>query len=69
VIWEGFLDELPKVSEESEIQITYSYDLNGIMKCKVVDMMSGRSVDTSLTASSGAKDTADSKVDVNDFLL
>lgn len=69
VIWEGFLDELPKVSEESEIQITYSYDLNGIMKCKVVDMMSGRSVDTSLTASSGAKDAADSKVDVNDFLL
>ena len=69
VIWEGFLDELPKVSQESEIQITYSYDLNGIMKCKVVDMMSGRSVDTSLTASSGAKDAADSKVDVNDFLL
>jgi len=69
VIWEGFLDNLPKVSQESEIQITYSYDLNGIMKCKVVDMMSGRSVDTSLTASSGAKDTADSKVDVNDFLL
>jgi molecular chaperone DnaK len=69
VIWEGFLDELPKVSEESEIQITYSYDLNGIMKCKVVDMMSGRSIDTSLTASSGAKEGTDSKVDVNDFLL
>jgi molecular chaperone DnaK len=69
VIWEGFLDNLPKVTEESEIQITYSYDLNGIMKCKVVDMMSGRTVDTSLTASSGAKEGADSKVDVNDFLL
>jgi hypothetical protein len=26
-------------------------------------------LDTSLTASSGAKETADSKVDVNDFLL
>jgi molecular chaperone DnaK len=69
VIWEGFFKDLPKVTEETEIQVTYSYDLNGIMKCKVLDVMSGRTMDTSLTASSGAKEGADSKVDVNDFLL
>ena len=69
VIWDGYLENLPKVAEPSEIQITYSYDLNGIMKCHVLDVMSGRTMDTSLTASSGAKESADSKVDVNDFLL
>ena len=69
VIWEGFFKDLPKVTQETEIQVTYSYDLNGIMKCKVLDVMSGRTMDTSLTASSGAKEGADSKVDVNDFLL
>ena len=69
VIWEGYLDELPKVAEESEIQVTYSYDLNGIMKCRVLDVASGRTIDTSLTASSGAKKSPDGDVDVNDFLL
>lgn len=69
VIWDGFLENLPKVAQPSEIKITYSYDLNGIMKCNVIDVMSGRTLDTSLTASSSAKDGADSKVDVNDFLL
>jgi molecular chaperone DnaK len=69
VIWDGYLENLPKVAEPSEIQITYSYDLNGLMKCHVLDVMSGRTMDTSLTASSGAKESTDSKVDVNDFLL
>ncbi len=69
VIWDGYLENLPKVSQQSEIQITYSYDLNGIMKCHVLDVTSGRTLDTSLTASSGAKESAESKVDVNDFLL
>jgi hypothetical protein len=39
------------------------------MKCRVLDVVSGRTMDTSLTASSGAKEGAESKVDVNDFLL
>ena len=69
VIWDGYLDNLPTVNQQSEIQITYSYDLNGIMKCHVLDVSSGRTLDTSLTASSGAKESAESKVDVNDFLL
>jgi molecular chaperone DnaK len=69
VIWDGYLDNLPAVNQQSEIQITYSYDLNGIMKCHVLDVSSGRTLDTSLTASSGAKESAESKVDVNDFLL
>ena len=69
VIWEGFFKDLPKVTHETEIKVTYSYDLNGIMKCQVLDVISGRTMDTSLTASSGAKESADSKVDVNDFLL
>ena len=69
VIWDGYLENLPKVAQQSEIQITYSYDLNGIMKCHVLDVMSGRTLDTSLTASSSSKGSADSKVDVNDFLL
>ncbi len=69
VIWEGYFKDLPKVAQETEIQVTYSYDLNGIMKCKVLDVMSGRTLDTSLTASSGAKEGAESKVDVNEFLL
>jgi molecular chaperone DnaK len=69
IIWEGYFKDLPKVSHETEIQVTYSYDLNGIMKCRVLDVLSGRTLDTSLTASSGAKEGTDSKVDVNDFLL
>jgi molecular chaperone DnaK len=69
VIWDGYLENLPKVTQTTEIQITYSYDLNGIMKCHVLDVMSGITLDTSLTSSSGAKAGAESKVDVNDFLL
>jgi hypothetical protein len=69
IIWEGYFKDLPKVNHHTEIQVTYSYDLNGIMKCRVLDVMSGLTLDTSLTASSGAKESADSKVDVNDFLL
>jgi hypothetical protein len=69
VIWDGYLENLPKVTQPTEIQITYSYDLNGIMKCHVLDVMSGITLDTSLTSSSGAKEGAESKVDVNDFLL
>jgi hypothetical protein len=60
---------LPEVTHETEINVTYSYDLNGIMKCRVHDVISGLFLDTSLTPSSGAKEGGGSKIDPNDFLL
>jgi molecular chaperone DnaK len=69
VIWNGMFEGLPEVTHETEIKVTYSYDLNGIMKCRVHDVISGLFLDTSLTPSSGAKEGGGSKIDPNDFLL
>lgn len=55
VIWKGELEGLPLVTEDTEIKVTYSYDTNGIMQCKVTDILSGRSLDAQIDK---AKDTA-----------
>jgi molecular chaperone DnaK len=60
IIWEGDLDLPPDRPANQEIQVTFSYDENQIMKCSFVDVLTKNEtkIDLSLTAStiSGSKE-------------
>lgn len=52
VIWEGELDLPPGRPENQEIQITFAYDENQIMKCSFVDVATKRETKIDLTMAS-----------------
>lgn len=54
IIWKGQLTGLPLVTEDTEIKVTYSYDTNGIMQCRVVDVLSGLFLDAQIDKAKGA---------------
>lgn len=71
IIWEGELKGLPLVTEDTEIKVTYSYDTNGIMQCKVIDVLSGLSLDAQIDkAKGGDGDKPKAKgVNIKDYTL
>ena len=65
IVWEGDL-ELPEGRPPGmEIEITFSYDLNGVMKCTFQDVETGKSTDVELSLSAAA----DSSSDIDKFLV
>jgi len=69
-IWSGHLKDLPLVTQPTEIKVTYTYDTNGIMQCRIVDVLSGKELNVQLDkkGSIGHK-PAGSKVDIKDYTL
>ena len=55
VIWEGQLQLPPGRPAEQEVQVTFAYDDNQIMKCAFVDIATGRetAIDLSMASSKG----------------
>ena len=53
VVWEKDLELPPDRPEGQQINITYSYDDNQIMKCSFVDMASGKRIDNDLVMGAG----------------
>lgn len=49
VVIADWWEKLPMVSEPSEIVVTYSYDTNGIVKCKFLDKASGMIFERDIT--------------------
>jgi len=66
-IWEGFLENLPpNRPAERPIEVTFSYDENGMMKCKYKDVESNKELPVDLTIK-GSSDSAGPSA--NDFTI
>ena len=48
IIWTDHLKELPAVTDDTEIKVSYTYDTNGIMQCTILDILSGKSCSVTL---------------------
>lgn len=57
-IWEGELKLPPGRPKHQEIEVTYSYDDNQMMKCSYVDVATGKRVDVDISQA-GSKDSDD----------
>ena len=70
IIWTDHLKELPIVTNDTEIKISYTYDTNGIMQCTILDILSGKSLSVTLDkkASTSAKKPAGG-VNIKDYTL
>jgi molecular chaperone DnaK len=62
IIWEGELELPAGRSEEQEIQVTFSYDENQMMKCSFVDVATDRKTDVDLSMAS-YQDSSSNKID------
>ena len=63
-IWEGDLDLPPGRPAGQEIEVTFSYDENQIMKCSYRDVSSGKKVEVDLEV---ANTYSDDEVDLSGF--
>jgi molecular chaperone DnaK len=70
IIWTEHLKELPIVTDDTEIKVSYTYDTNGIMQCTILDILSGKSLSVTLDkkASTSAKKPAGG-VNIKDYTL
>ena len=70
IIWTDHLKELPVVTDDTEIKVSYTYDTNGIMQCTILDILSGKSLSVTLDkkASTSAKKPAGG-VNIKDYTL
>jgi len=71
IIWTGELKELPIVTDDTEIKVSYTYDTNGVMQCTILDILSGKSLSVPLDkkASAGGKKPAGGGVNIKDYTL
>ena len=71
VIYQGELTELPLVTDDSEIKVTYSYDTNGVMQCAVLDILSGKTLDVQIDKAKQVSSTkgANKGVNIKDYTL
>jgi molecular chaperone DnaK len=70
IIWTDHLKELPIVSDDTEIKVSYIYDTNGVMQCTILDILSGKSLSVTLdkkAATSGKKPAGG--VNIKDYTL
>ena len=70
IIWTDHLKELPVVTDDTEIKVSYTYDTNGIMQCTILDILSGKSLSVTLDkkVSTSAKKPAGG-VNIKDYTL
>ncbi len=62
--------DLPEVSKNSEIIVTYSYDTNGVVKCKFTDKASGKVFERVLTAKTNSEKKLDANAgNIDDILI
>lgn len=70
VVLNEWWPNLPEVTESTEIIVTYSYDTNGIVKCKFLDKASGKVFERELTSKSGPGPSGGANAgDIDDILL
>lgn len=61
------LENLPRVNTgSSEIKITYKYDTNGVMRCTILDVFSGKSLDITLDEDD---DDSSGEIDIGKYTL
>jgi len=69
-IWEGAFEDLPPVATDSEMRVTYEYDVNGVMNCSVLDAATGRTLDSKIDkAKLKASGNKTDGVDIDDFII
>jgi molecular chaperone DnaK len=70
IVLDEWWRNLPEVTENSEIIVTYSYDSNGIVNCKFVDKASGNVFERELTSKGNNEGKNDANAgDIDDILL
>jgi molecular chaperone DnaK len=67
IIWEGDLELPPGRPEGQEIQVTYEYDQNQMMKCSFLDVGTNKKSEVDLSMSK--KDQVNEKSEIDKFLV
>jgi molecular chaperone DnaK len=70
IIWTDHLKDLPVVTDDTEVKISYTYDTNGVMQCTIIDVLSGKQLSVTLDKKgmSSAKKSAGG-VNIKDYTL
>lgn len=72
MIWTGELEGLPLVDKDTEIEIEYSYDSNGVMECNILDKLSGKRLivnPLNKTSTQNNSQGTGGKVNVKDYTI
>jgi len=72
MIWTGELEGLPLVDSDTEIEVEYSYDSNGVMECNISDKLSGKRLIVNPLNKSSAQSSSPStggKVNIKDYTI